>query len=53
MSWRGFRRPSVSVFLVNAIKSTFLVGFSCNLHSLSIPSIASILLILKKKSDNQ
>ena len=33
-------------FLVYAIKSTFLDGFSRNLHSLSILSIASTLLIL-------
>ena len=37
-----------SSFLVYIIKSTFLVEFSWNLHSLSISLIASNLLILKK-----
>ena len=35
-------------FFVYAIKSTFLVEFSWNLHSLSILSLASTLLIFKK-----
>ena len=41
-------RPSVSIFLVYAMEFTILVGFSWNLHSLSISSIALTLLILKK-----
>ena len=35
-------------FLVYVIKSAFLVGFAWNLHSLSMLSIASTILILKK-----
>ena len=56
MSWCGFCClsicpsvcPSVSLFLVLALKSTFWIRFSWNLHSLSISSIASSLLIFKE-----